>query len=90
MAANVLWLQQVTDGERLHRVLSAPKMRYSAHDTTLHEFTITAPAGLQVLAPFETEAGLLGGIAPRPGDATRGPRDTGAGGNPDTARPAEA
>ena len=63
MAANVLWLQQVTYRERLHRVLSAPKMRFSAHDTTLREFTIAAPEGLRVLAPVESANGVLVGIA---------------------------
>lgn len=87
VAPNVLWLQQVTYGERLHRVLSVPKMRYSAHDTTLREFTISAPAGLQVLAPFETAAGVLAGIArtqerARAAPGTAGPVATGNGGAP--------
>ena len=67
LASNVIWLQQVTFRDRLHRVLSVPKMRYSAHDVTLREFTIAAPAGLQVLVPFESESGVLDGIARRQG-----------------------
>jgi circadian clock protein KaiC len=62
IAANVLWLQQVTYRERLRRVLSVPKMRFSAHDVTLREFSIAAPAGIRVLAPFESEPDLLAGM----------------------------
>lgn len=51
VAANVVWLQQVADRGRLRRVLSVPKMRYSAHDDALRAFTIAAPAGIRVLAP---------------------------------------
>jgi circadian clock protein KaiC len=72
LAASVLWLQQVTFRGRLYRVLSVPKMRFSAHDVSLREFTITAPEGLQVLAPFESEEGLLAGIARRQGQPVEG------------------
>ena len=79
LAANVLWLQQVTYQGRLHRVLSVPKMRFSAHDTTLRAYTIQAPAGLHVLAPEESAPGLLAGLAGQgraatpPGDAATTP-----------------
>ena len=42
---------------RLHRVLSVPKMRFSAHDVALREYTIRAPGGLHVLEPEESEEG---------------------------------
>ena len=51
LAENVLLLQQVTVGDRLRRLLSAPKMRFSAHDLRIREFTITPPGGIRVLAP---------------------------------------
>lgn len=63
IAANVIWLQQIAYRDRLYRVLSVPKMRFSMHDSTLREYTIVAPDGLQVLAPIESEAGVLTGLA---------------------------
>ena len=69
MAANVVWLQQVAYRGRLHRVLSVPKMRYSAHDVALREFTISAPEGLRVLAPFQSGSEVLAGIAGQQGIA---------------------
>jgi len=38
-------------------------MRFSAHDVALREFTITAPQGMQVLAPLESGLGVLADIA---------------------------
>ena len=67
MAANVVWLQQIAYRGRLHRVLSVPKMRYSAHDVALREFTISAPEGLRVLAPFQSGSEVLVGIAGQQG-----------------------
>lgn len=57
VAANVIWLQQVADRGRLRRVLSVPKMRYSAHDDALREFAIVAPAGISMRA-------LVAGVDP--------------------------
>lgn len=62
LAENVLALQQVAYRSSLHRVLSVLKMRYSAHDMTLREFTIAPPEGIHVLAPFESDADALQGI----------------------------
>lgn len=59
LAENVILLQRVVWREQSRRVLSVLKMSYSAHDTTLREVRIVAPAGFQVLAPVESEAGLL-------------------------------
>ncbi|MDB5076284.1 MAG: circadian clock protein KaiC, partial [Chloroflexi bacterium] len=63
VAENVIWMQQVTLGSQLHRVLSVPKMRYSAHDVTLREFVIAPPTGIRVMQPFESGNGVLAGIA---------------------------
>ncbi len=66
LAENVLVLQQVTYRDQLVRVLSVLKMRFSAHDVALREFRIT-PTGIMVLAPRETRAELLTGIARQQG-----------------------
>jgi len=63
VAENLLWLQGVIYQEQYYRVLSVLKMRYSPHDLTLREFTITAPAGIEVRGTSESELGLLAGIA---------------------------
>jgi circadian clock protein KaiC len=63
LAENIVVLQRVTYRDQLHRVLSVPKMRFSAHELRLREFTITAPTGIQVRAPGKSEAGVLTGIA---------------------------
>jgi len=69
-AENVLLLQQVTYHDRLHHVLSVLKMRFSPHDVLLREFIVTPPAGIQVLAPLESGANLLAGIARQQGEPT--------------------
>jgi circadian clock protein KaiC len=61
-AENVIWLQQLTLRSRLHRVISVPKMRYSAHDVTLREFVIAPPAGIRVLDPLESGPDVLAGV----------------------------
>ncbi len=48
LAENVLLAQQVTAQGQLHRIISVLKLRYSAHDTALREFTIATPAGIVV------------------------------------------
>ncbi|HLZ25338.1 MAG TPA: ATPase domain-containing protein [Ktedonobacterales bacterium] len=63
LAENVIVLQQVPFEGELHRVLSIPKVRLSAHDTTLREFRIAEPGGLIVLGPFDSQAGVLEGIS---------------------------
>jgi circadian clock protein KaiC len=67
LAENVVVLQLVTYRNQLHRVVSVPKMRFSAHELRLREFTITAPTGIQVRAPGDSEAGVLAGIARQQG-----------------------
>ena len=54
-SASVIWLQQISRGGRLRRMLSVPKMRFSAHDLALREYTIAAPEGLRVLGPLKGE-----------------------------------
>ena len=56
-SASVIWLQQISRDGRLRRVLSVPKMRFSAHDLALHEYTIAPPDGLRVLGPLEGKEG---------------------------------
>lgn len=49
LAENVLLLQQIPEVTRLRRVLAVVKTRFSAHNTGLREFAITADQGVQVL-----------------------------------------
>lgn len=62
LAENLILLQQVPYRGELHRVLSILKVRLSAHDSTLREFRIAPPKGIEVLDVFESEAGMLEGI----------------------------
>jgi circadian clock protein KaiC len=63
LAENVLLLQHISYQGYLRRILSILKLRFSDHDTAIREFRIHAPEGIQVLRPFESEAGVLEGIA---------------------------
>lgn len=65
LAESVLLLQQVAFNGNLHRILSIPKLRFSGHDTSLREFRISAPQGLEVLQPISSEVGVLEGITRR-------------------------
>ena len=75
LAENVLLMQQVAYRGALHRVLSMLKVRYTAHDMALREFDIVVPDGIRVLAPFESETGVLQGIASEQEESTRGTHD---------------
>lgn len=97
VAANVIWLQHLVGRGQFRRVLSVPKMRYSWHEVTLREVTIAAPAGIQVLAPFESDHEALADIAPLPGESRSGrppdaaaDRDPGRGDAPAGATPEPA
>lgn len=70
LAENVVLLQRVTYGDRLHHVLSVLKMQRSMHDVTLREFTITAPHGIEVLSPPQSNRVVLDGIARQQGQPT--------------------
>ncbi|HEU5442048.1 MAG TPA: ATPase domain-containing protein [Ktedonobacterales bacterium] len=65
LAENVILLQQVPYAGELHRILAVLKLRFSGHDTTLREFRITSPAGLEVLEPGMSEHDVLAGITER-------------------------
>jgi circadian clock protein KaiC len=65
LADNVLLLQQMSLRGRLRRVLTVIKVRYSAHDVHLREFEIAPPGGLRVLAPIESDSGVLEDAARR-------------------------
>ncbi len=54
LAENVMLAQQITFQGQLHRILSVLKLRYSAHDTSLREFTIAAPEGIMVSDDSDT------------------------------------
>jgi circadian clock protein KaiC len=71
VAENVLWLQGIIYREQFYRVLSVLKMRYSAHDLTLREFTISAPEGIEVRPTAKSAHGVLVGIARQQGDPLR-------------------
>lgn len=72
MAENVLLLRQVERRDRLVRVLSVIKMRFSAHDSgTVREFVIVPPGGVRVLPAGE---GAATGLAERGGTPPAGAR----------------
>jgi circadian clock protein KaiC len=54
MADNVIVVQQLVYHNRIHRVLSILKMRFSAHDYAFRELLITSPEGIRVLTPEES------------------------------------
>jgi circadian clock protein KaiC len=59
LVENVVWLREVTHRQRVHRVLTFPKMRFQPHDAALYEFGITAPVGFVVHGPFRSDSGVL-------------------------------
>lgn len=63
LAEIVVRLHQVLRHGRTLRVLSLPKARLASHDTTLYEFEVAAPAGLQVLGPYQDDGGFLAALA---------------------------
>lgn len=64
LAENLLLLQQVEHHARMRRVLAVLKMRFSAYDASIREFTIAPPEGIRVLAPSESETEMLGSFGP--------------------------
>jgi circadian clock protein KaiC len=60
---NVVWLHQVLQQQRSHRVLSVPKLRFSPADATRYEFVIAPPEGIRVIGPFRSNHGVLEAIA---------------------------
>lgn len=63
LAENVLLMQQLAYRGKLHRVLSIPKMRFSAHDYRLREFIVAPPEGIRVLTSDESGEEVLTGLA---------------------------
>lgn len=63
-AENLIFARHVELRGRLHRVISVLKMRDSAHDEYVREFTI-GEKGIRVLEPIDSAEGLLAGV-PRP------------------------
>ena len=62
LGENLMLLRYVELRGRIHRVMSILKMRDSKYDGDLREFEIT-DAGIRVLAPIRSAAGLLTGQA---------------------------
>jgi circadian clock protein KaiC len=63
LAENVLLLQQQAYRGKFHRILSIPKMRFSAHEYKLREFEVAAPEGIRMLAIDGNAEDVLAGIA---------------------------
>ena len=73
LSESIIVLQQVTYHGEFRRVLSVPKMRFSAHELRLREFTIAAPQGIYVHTPSESDAGVFAAITrPQAGPAAAG------------------
>jgi len=63
LAENVVLVQQLAYGNQLRNLLSVLVMRFSGYDSSLLELQITAPEGIRVLIPKESEAQDLAGLA---------------------------
>lgn len=68
LAENLLLLRQIEYRGQLRRICSVLKMRFSAFDSTIHEYTISAGEGFRLVGPAPAAMGLLTGLA-RPFDA---------------------
>lgn len=67
LAENLVLLRQVEYRGQLRRVCTVLKMRYSAFNPTIQEYTIGAGEGFQIVGPAPAAMGLLTGMA-RPFD----------------------
>ncbi len=65
LAENVISLRQVQARGKLHRVLAIVRMRFSDHDRTIREFTVTE-RGLTMLGRWSSEASMLEDLAAEP------------------------
>jgi circadian clock protein KaiC len=70
LAENVILTQQLLYRDRLHRVLSVLKMRFSNHDYSLREYLIESSEGVRVLTPSESGREVLVGLTERQTSAT--------------------
>lgn len=68
IAHNLVLLRHVEYAGELHRILSLLKVRDSDFDPSIRRYLITSE-GMRVLAPHDTPAGLLAGIADLPSEA---------------------
>jgi circadian clock protein KaiC len=59
LVENVIWLREVAYRQRVHRVLTFPKMRFLPHDAALYEFGIAVPEGFQVYGAFRIDSSVL-------------------------------
>lgn len=73
LVENLIMYRWVEYRSELVRIVSILKMRDSAYDSSIRQYTISA-AGLQVRAKVETGEGLLSGVARLPAETRRGPR----------------
>ncbi len=67
LAENLLLLRQIEYRGQLRRVCSVLKMRFSAFNPTIHEYTISVGEGIRLVGPAPEAMGLLTGMA-RPFD----------------------
>jgi circadian clock protein KaiC len=63
LAENLLLLRQVEYGNRLHRVFSVLKMRFSGFNQEIYEFTVADGQGIRLQGPAPLGEGLLTGVA---------------------------
>ena len=63
LAENLLLLRYAEYRNRLHRLMVALKMRFSAYDPTVYEYAITAGRGIELVGEAPSAIGLLTGIA---------------------------
>ena len=63
LAENLLLLRYAEYRGELRRLISVLKMRFSDHDRSIREYTITPDQGLRVVGPAPPAEGLLTGIA---------------------------
>lgn len=62
LSENVILLQQIPFDGTLHRIASVLKLRFSDYDSSLREFHISAPSGLEILPTSEHTAAALADI----------------------------
>jgi len=75
LAENVISLRQILVGGALRRVLTVVRMRFSKHDQTIREFTITE-RGLRMLGRWSNEASMLQDLNSGLPEASRAPGES--------------
>lgn len=63
LAENLLILRQTEYVGAMRRFVSVLKMRFSGHDSAIHELTIVPTRGIEVVGSAPEAAGLLSGLA---------------------------